>query len=409
MKSPILQNPSRMLIVYPTVLLLGILSALACSREPSPEKKKPAFKDAVLVIFAQKDTRLTREGATLPLRAGMLLNQKDTVTTKKGTADLQTRSGGVLRIKEFSTVSLDRVIGPGGNINQFHLKSGGVIARVKRTGPREKFRIVTPTSIASVRGTTFSVSLSDGKIPLIRVFAGRVALRPRARELEKFSKKEVKRNPVLRKIDETLKSKEVTLSPDTSGRLSKKAVQKVNEINEKLKKARRSRKPVAENKELVKTIDEAAKDTRTVETRREKATEREKVENKTLVKVDEKIVETAVRREEPKPSLTEKEKQLLKRERTKIRDQIQKEYDSKLNHVVVSLKKALDSRKFKSNKDLQKHYKIDVIDVITLKNGKKLSGVIVTHAGKIIILHSTRGINRVSKRNVKHIDFMEVK
>ncbi|MFK8137868.1 MAG: FecR domain-containing protein [Bdellovibrionales bacterium] len=61
-------------------------------------------------------------------------------------------------------------------IRMFYGRIRGVVSK---TGPRKKLRIITPTAVAGVRGTDFSVSSSGSKTE-VNVIRGKVELRPKS-------------------------------------------------------------------------------------------------------------------------------------------------------------------------------------------------------------------------------------
>jgi len=90
---------------------------------------------------------------------GMKVGQADKIVTEesdKSYADIKFHTGHTVRIKN-GALFLKNIS------NQFslHLKKGSLYAHVKKLFMKQTFRIVTPTSVAAIRGTKFFLAETD--------------------------------------------------------------------------------------------------------------------------------------------------------------------------------------------------------------------------------------------------------
>lgn len=104
-------------------------------------------------------------------------------TSSEGTADLRWRDGTRIRLAPGTTLTIEKFAQNSANkaqISLFDLSLGRVWVRlVQALKPASRFEIETPTAVASVRGTVFSVGVADDGNTSVSVFEGAVAVRDR--------------------------------------------------------------------------------------------------------------------------------------------------------------------------------------------------------------------------------------
>ena len=165
--------------IWAAIILVGVWS---CG-------KKTQETLSMLVVFSSGEVHLTRAAAQLPVKAGMLVNAGDIIQTKEGSVDLQTRAGTAVRVRSNSRIAVDEIAGPSGGANKVALSQGSVFANAKKQAASEEFSIRTPTAIAGVRGTSFSVTVDEkGHAPQVRVLDGKVAFAPRSSKADQSAK-----------------------------------------------------------------------------------------------------------------------------------------------------------------------------------------------------------------------------
>jgi len=118
-------------------------------------------------------------GAWQAAQEGAVLAPGDSVRTAAGSkARLVLEDGSLLVVGElsvFSLKSLDADYGASRSTSDFTLSSGAVRVVVeKKLTAGSAFSIETPTAVAGVRGTDFSVELNDEEITTVTVFEGQV-------------------------------------------------------------------------------------------------------------------------------------------------------------------------------------------------------------------------------------------
>ncbi len=356
------------------------IAALASLAVLTVDCKKSDRSGAMVVIFASSQSTITRDGQTLPAKPGFVLRTEDIIETKAGSLDVQTSNGSALRIREFTKIRLSNALaGTAGTTVE--LKSGSLIANVQRN--KEGFNVVMPTSIASVRGTTFSAEV--GKENSVKVLEGSVAMTPRVPALEKLSAEDIQNNPALKNLAENLAKQEVVLEEKTVGVQDAATIQALNQINTQVQSS-----PPASVAEIVVPAS-------TVETRTVQITPQEEAESATLVTVDETLVNKAM---EATANASPAEQNSRAAE---LEKQISQQHSEHLNQAVTVIEEKAQERGLKTEKEIQTFY--NVLEVVVKRDGSKESGAVVAQAGEIIVLHSAQGVLRLNKLDIDYIDY----
>ncbi|MBN8218422.1 MAG: FecR domain-containing protein, partial [Spirochaetes bacterium] len=118
------------------------------------------------------------DGSTLrssPVRAAQVIAAGQVLSAgPDGRAVLELDDGSLLELAKGSRLSLGGRENDGATKTFFTLLTGQVVARVKKLSASDTFQIATPTAIAGVRGTVFSVSVAESGDALIGVQEGTV-------------------------------------------------------------------------------------------------------------------------------------------------------------------------------------------------------------------------------------------
>lgn len=99
-------------------------------------------------------------------KLGMLLPIGSTIYTERGTVSLEFADGSILTVEANSVLRLDTLSAftEGGMVDStLRLPLGSVTAKVVERKPRSRFRIITPSAVAAVRGTEYRVTAVDSE------------------------------------------------------------------------------------------------------------------------------------------------------------------------------------------------------------------------------------------------------
>ena len=137
------------------------LIAISCSK-PSED---------IRIVFFMGSAEVTHsDGITEPISLKMFIRKDDRINTKEGHVLLQIGDEVLTRIESGTTVEVAKLFD--NNETQLALHQGQLISKVKKL-EKNSFTIKTPTAVASVRGTAYSVSYYENR-SVVAVKEGRV-------------------------------------------------------------------------------------------------------------------------------------------------------------------------------------------------------------------------------------------
>lgn len=377
-------------------LLLGAaITGLVLTCGQKREQKQAAASNMV-VVFAFGDAKIIRAGKEIPAKVGMLVNQDDEIKTTNGSVDLQTRNGSAIRVREFTNIQVARLTGGDAGETKISMKHGGLLASVKRKSSKEDFSVVTPTAIAGVRGTTFSVEMDEeGAAPRVKVLQGKVAMAPRIRALEKYEDSEIQANPTLKELATIQQKNEVVLEDATEGTIEANTQQKVTALNEAIESAEAQNQNIAEVatvSQIAKEVDTASNEKAAVVTNESTVTAKEEADAATLVSIDENLVNEVA---EGSNQSADAQQAML--------EKIQKEREAKQEVVLKKIQDEASKKDLKSEQEIQKAY--NKLEVVIMADGTRHTGAVIAQTGNTLVVHTPQGVKRLPKGAVASIEF----
>lgn len=334
--------------------------------------KKEIKKASFVVIFASNQSTVMRGSEKIVAAPGLVLLENDQIVTRDGTLDIQTSNGSALRIRPFSTVRLTSLGSERGSV--VDLQGGSLMANVEKN--REGFTVVMPTSIASVRGTTFSAEVGEGST--VKVLNGSVEMQPRIPALEKLTQEQLMNNPALKEVVQMMESQHIVLEEKSEGLISPQIAAQLEKLNTQIERMQ----PGAT---LAAPVPQAALSSHTSD-----VTPQEEAEAATLVTVDAALINSAAAESAPAA-------------RKALESKISEEHQTHLNQAITVIENKAAERGLKTEKEIQSYY--NVLEVIVMRDGSKNSGAVVAQAGDVIVLHTVKGVFRVNKEQVDYIDY----
>ncbi len=159
-----------------------------------------------------------------PVNIGDILSQNDIIETgTMSSCDIKI-GDSMIRIKENSKAIMAQLLRKDGMENTtLGLDVGKMICKPKKLLKNESFLVKTPTAVAGVRGTNFSVEADAQKTTRIKVFDGKVAVVKRVEAVEKHIDKIIEAAPAVEE-----KEKVVITAEEV-----KKAEKKIEEVMKK--------------------------------------------------------------------------------------------------------------------------------------------------------------------------------
>lgn len=334
-----------------SVLFSAALVLVQCGYRPSE-----AAKTSMLVVYATGDVFVTPADQTeKPVTVGMVVRARDTIRTEQGSIDLQSSRGAAIRVREFTTLAVSEIQSKGPLL--LSLKRGTILSNVPKSSKAESFEIKTPTAVAGVRGTTFSVSIDEESRSQVRVLDGSVSFAPRIPVLEGKTAEQIEADPLLKKLAR-IQAQEAVLQKSMQGRLDANLEKKIIQAADT--------KP-AEDLESARAVE-----TETVE-----IPVREVIESRTLVTVNPELIDKAIRGEAQAPK--------------EIADQQEAARERVLDQILTEVKEI----EMKSEDEIRKRYAR--LEIITLNTGEKVRGAVIAQTDTSLLVHTTSGVRKIPR------------
>ena len=183
---------------------------------------QPVYAKIVMKIGKVKVYK-AKSGKMEPAFVGLKLEEADKlIVGKNSQAVIKTDTGSIIKLKEnteFSLNTLRKVDGK--EQNSFAMKIGKAILKPRKLKKGESFEVQTPSAVAGVRGTVFSVETTKSKDTKVAVYKGKVVLKNRIPEDIAQKDKEI-----AEKLSKILE-KEVVIAENEKVEVKKSDIEKV--------------------------------------------------------------------------------------------------------------------------------------------------------------------------------------
>lgn len=136
-------------------VLLSLL-IFSCNEEPKLKARVNLVIGEVKIESANKEPKTASVG-------DLLLPNDQIATSENSSIDLLLPGGSVLRLKESSSLLLSDLSAQ----TNLNLQKGNLLMAVKKMKNNETLQITTPTVVAAVRGTSFSISNTSNTIAVL--------------------------------------------------------------------------------------------------------------------------------------------------------------------------------------------------------------------------------------------------
>jgi hypothetical protein len=376
------------MIQFKKIIFISMVIALLplCKEQ----KQITQEKNKLVITFVTGDVKIIRKDEQgnvqeIPAKMGMFVYEEDSIKTENGKVDLQTKTGSAIRVKEMTYLSVKSLSGDAGGETKLEMQNGNMIANIKKATTKEDFKVATPTAIAGVRGTTFAVEVDPfEKTSIVKVLEGKVAVKPRVVALEKASKEEIEKNENLQSLKK-LEEKEVVVEENQTAQLDRSIEKKIVKLNEKAEKS--SIEDVAKSEEIKDLTKNVKETTQVVKTEKSEISPELIVDKETMVTLN--------------------QEELKQIEQGQAVDQIfakkQEERKLKEEEILKKIEENASKKQLKTEKELKEHYK--KLEVITLRNGKKINGTVIAQTENVMVIHTPQGVVRVNKNDVESQEF----
>ncbi|TGN14315.1 FecR family protein [Leptospira ilyithenensis] len=154
-------SPKKFTLVF--VAIFAIFS-LFCQKDSKTSNPEAQVERAAVFAFIKGDVVLLREGNQIKPSLGDALVATDTVVTgANGAAEILLGEDGVLKLAKNTSLSVNSALkGRAEERNtEVNLQYGKLVTVLRKERKSESFYVITSTSIAGVRGTSFLTSVEN--------------------------------------------------------------------------------------------------------------------------------------------------------------------------------------------------------------------------------------------------------
>ncbi len=217
-------------------MIICIISLLIFTISCSSKDDKPVSRiNDARIIFAIGDVKVKLNNIWNGAREEMKLTESNEITTGPGAqCNILIGTESFISMKENTHIVISTLFKDitGLEDNTLELKSGKSIINPKKLLKGDSFKIKTPTAIAAVRGTQFTVeSQPEGNLK-VAVVEGKVELKRRVPALENVEKELIGKSEVLSKLSDKVEEQTVVLEKDHSGFVNNSKAQIENKVIE---------------------------------------------------------------------------------------------------------------------------------------------------------------------------------
>jgi outer membrane protein assembly factor BamB len=145
----------------------------------------------------------------VPAEIGDIVKESDTIVTAPDSFCDIRMGGSIIRIKENSKVIFSSLLRKeNGESITLGMSEGKMLCKPKKLLKSESFTVKTPTAIAAVRGTQFTIETDKDQTTSVKVFSGKVKVAKRLKQFEGSSDRVIDGAPVINEQEKIVITKD---------------------------------------------------------------------------------------------------------------------------------------------------------------------------------------------------------
>jgi hypothetical protein len=207
-----------------SLLCLIVVSPFMCVKESEDD-----YSTIIFYIGEVKKNNIAAE-------IGDIILQNDIISTGiQSSCDIKI-GGSIIRVKEKSNVKLSALYRKDDvEKTTVDLEVGKLLCKAKKLSKSENFLVKTPTAVAGVRGTKFTVEADAQKTSRIKVFNGNVTVVKRVKQLEDTSIEKIMESaPSLSEEEKVIVTEKEVKQTE---KIVEQAIEKEQKINQNIEAA----------------------------------------------------------------------------------------------------------------------------------------------------------------------------
>jgi outer membrane protein assembly factor BamB len=190
-------------------------------------KSSVTSKDVIAsIVFVLGDVAVEKSGTSIKASLNSIVEKGAVVKTLKGSqCNILIQPDSYILVKENSSFSIESMVqeSNGTSNTDVKLNVGKIAINPGKLLKGSEFKVRTPTAVAAVRGTKFTVSSEEGKGVQISVIEGKVELRPRILQLENPDTPGAIKNAIVSKLNK----QSVIIDEKQTGEINSESAEKM--------------------------------------------------------------------------------------------------------------------------------------------------------------------------------------
>nr|WP_243393239.1 FecR family protein [Leptospira perolatii] len=136
---------------------------VACSPKNSNDQVKSGIPEApAKIVWVLGDVKIVSADGEKKAELGQPITAADTIITgKNGSAEVIVADTGLIKVSKNSEVAVSAMLTDGSSDVKVNVNYGKIVTMIKKENKNSDFRVVTPTALAGVRGTSFLTSVEN--------------------------------------------------------------------------------------------------------------------------------------------------------------------------------------------------------------------------------------------------------
>lgn len=376
------------------VVFLLLLYFFACKKPTFKEQdddsqKKENNVPTTVVIYSKGESRIIHSDMTEEkARLGVAFFSGDRVITgSNGRIDIQTSDKSIIRVRpntilDFSKIEFTK---EKSKDVQLTIHSGSIFVLFHHKNKKDRISVLSQTAKALAIGTMFIVENSTEGEFIIKVVEGKVSVSPRILAIDNDKSDILTKNKQYEKLIGALSKKTIILKENQEVSYpSKELLLSAEILNESV-----IEDIVLHLSRFKASIEKVA------------LTKNDEQDIQTIITVEPDIVKrmAEVNKELSSGQIDEKKAEKLDAELENIHSTLTKKLDVEKGKFTNKLLET--PKKFNSTGELIKYY--EKIEKIVLKKGKPVVGAILDQKGNTMIIHTSKGLQKVQKKEITEV------
>ncbi|EQA45723.1 sigma factor regulatory protein, FecR/PupR family [Leptospira broomii serovar Hurstbridge str. 5399] len=150
-------------IKFITVSILAISFLIACGPKTGLDQVKSEAPIApAKIVWIVGDVKIQSAAGEKKAELGQTVSGADTIFTgANGSVEIIVADSGIIKVSKNSELSVATIVSDSGSEVKVNVNYGKIVTMVRKEHKNSDFKVVTPTALAGVRGTTFLTSVEN--------------------------------------------------------------------------------------------------------------------------------------------------------------------------------------------------------------------------------------------------------